>query len=154
MCRASSQGRALKAFCDALHPSLQPLRCYPPLLANILASENFSNLAESNIMRSFYGGNGNHSKTAFNSSSTPLAFRNLDVNLLSELVSAAAGSTSALPSQTIVQLLQLVAANAMTLRPMSQFPDYIRNMKRSLTKSEYDAAVHELFAIMPKGASS
>ncbi len=154
MCRASAQSRDLKAFCDALHPTLQPLRCYPQLLANIIAAENMSNLADSNIMRSFYDGNGDHSKSACCNRSAPLAFRNLDMNLLSELVSAAAGSTSTLPIHTIEQLLQLIAANAMTLRPTSQFPDYIRNMKRHLTKSEYDVAVQELFSMMPKGMSS
>jgi hypothetical protein len=104
-------------------------------------------------MRSFYGGNGNHSISAGCNSSAPIAFGNLDMNLLSELVAAAAGLTGALPAHTTAQLLQLVAANAMSLRPMSQFPDYIRILKRTLTKIEYDAAIQELFSNMPQGTS-
>ena len=161
MCSASAQGQALKAFCVALHPSLQPLRGFPLLLATIVASENLSDFSESNIMRSFYGGNGSDATSACSSSSSssssssvPLAFRHLDVDFLSVLVSAAAGATSVLPSHTISQLLQLVAANALSLRPMSQFPAYLQSMKRTLIKSEYDAAVQQLFAQLPPGAVS
>jgi hypothetical protein len=71
---------------------------------------------------------------------------------LSQLVSAAAGISSLLPAATTAQLLQLVAANALSLRPMSQFPGYIQSMKRALVKDEYDSAVRELFAMMPQGA--
>jgi hypothetical protein len=80
-----------------------------------------SDLAGSHIMRSFYRGSGTDAALA--NSSAPLAFRNLDMALLSELVSAAAGMTSSLPTSTTAQLLQLVAANALSLRPLSQFPD-------------------------------
>jgi hypothetical protein len=108
-------------------------------------------------MRSFYNGNGSDSlstsSSSSSSSSAPLAFRNLDMALLSELASAAAGLARTLPTPAIAQLLQLVAANAMSLRPMSQFPEYIRNMKRALTKCEYDAAVQELFAMLPRGTA-
>jgi hypothetical protein len=152
MCSASDQARALKAFCAALHPSLQPLRCYPMLLANIIASEDLTNLVDSNIMRSFYGGNGSDSSSR--SSSTPLAFRSLDMGMLSRLISDATGMTSIIPTSTTEQLLQLVAANALSLRPMSQFPCYIQSMKRSLVKNEYDTAVQELFAGMPGGVAS
>jgi hypothetical protein len=150
MCSASAQGRALKDFCASLHPSLQPLRSYPLLLANIVASENISDLAGSHIMRSFYCGSGTDAALA--NSSAPLAFRNLDMALLSELVCAAAGMTSSLPTSTTAQLLQLVAANALSLRPLSQFPDYIQSMKRTLIRSEYDAAVQLLFSQLPRGA--
>lgn len=156
MCRASAHNRALKDFCASLHPSLQPLRCYPMLLAKIVASENSTTLVDSNIMKMFYGGNGSDTTTSLSSSSsssTPLAFRNLDMVTLSQLVSAAAGVTSVLPTSTAAQLLQLVAANALSLRPMSQFPDYVQSMKRALVKSEYDAAVQELLAGMPRGES-
>ena len=126
------------------------------LLAKIVASENSTTLVDSNIMKMFYGGNGSDTTTSLNSSSsssTPLAFRNLDMVTLSQLVSAAAGVTSVLPTSTAAQLLQLVAANALSLRPMSQFPDYVQSMKRALVKSEYNAAVQELLAGMPRGES-
>jgi hypothetical protein len=155
MCSASAHNRALKDFCASLHSSLQPLRCYPMLLAKIVASENSATLVDSNIMKMFYGGNGSDSTTSLSSSSSsaPLAFRNLDMVTLSQLVSAAAGVTSAVPTTTAARLLQLVAANALSLRPMSQFPDYVQSMKRALVKSEYDAAVQELLSGMPRGAS-
>ena len=157
MCRASAHNSALKDFCASLHPSLQPLRCYPMLLAKIVASENSTTLVNSNIMKMFYGGNGSDTTTSLgsssSSSSTPLAFRNLDMVTLSQLVSAAAGVTSVLPTSTAAQLLQLVAANALSLRPMSQFPDYVQSIKRALVKSEYDSAVQELLAGMPRGES-
>jgi hypothetical protein len=69
-------------------------------------------------------------------------------------VSAAAGSTSVLPTATTRQLFQLIAANALSLKPMTQFPSYIQSMKRILTKCDYDAAVHELFSRLPPGTLS